>query len=76
MDIKKSLKYVDAQVEDLEKAIFVFENIVRPRYEVDKRILENLREQSLKLGTLMQKLETGEDVTKEEIYDSVPQQFR
>jgi len=76
MDIKKALKFVGAEVEVLEKFVYVFESKMQPRYERDKEILQAMREQHLKLQALMEKEERGEELTQEDIHDAVPEQFR
>ena len=76
MDIKKAIKFVGSQVEDLEKAVYHFESVVHPRFERDKEILAAMREQHLKLQALQEKEERGEELTQEDIYAAVPSQFR
>lgn len=76
MELKQIVTLVDKQIVDFEKALYMYENIVKPRAEADKKILASLREQSIKLGTLVNKLESNEQVTREEIEAAVPPQFR
>jgi predicted transcriptional regulator len=76
MQIKRALGYINRQIEGLEQSTFVYETIVRPRYEADKQILEDLREKALKLASLVEKIDNGEQVTKEEVFSAVPIQFR
>ena len=76
MELKEALKMCEAQIKDFEKALFHYESIVRPRAEADKKILDNLREQYTKLEALQEKLDRGEELTKEEIYNSVPNSLR
>lgn len=76
MDVKKVAKFLDKRIEDLEKANYIYETVVKPRAKRDKEILESMREQRLKLQTLIDKLSRGEEVSQEEFYSAVPSEFR
>ena len=76
MELSKSIKFVSKQVEQLEEATYMFETVVKPRYEVDKGILESLKTQLLKLQSLQEKAKRGEEITVLEINDCVPSAFR
>lgn len=76
MEIKKAKKFIEDRIEELEKTVYSFEQILQPRYDADKKILETLREQHLKMEALMRKIEAGEEVTQQDIYDCIPASFR
>lgn len=76
MQLKQVSDLMDKQIAELEKASYMFDTVVRPRYEADKKILADLRAQSLKIGALMDKLNEGKEVTHEEVTLAVPPQFR
>jgi hypothetical protein len=76
MDVKKASKFIADRIEELEKATFTFEEVLQPRYAADKKILERLRDQHLKLEALLRKVEAGEEVVQQDIYDCVPSSFR
>jgi len=76
MDVKKMIGFMEKQIEGLEQATYMFENVVRPRYERDKAILEEMRQQYLKLQVLKEKFDAGVEVSQEEMQNLVPQSFR
>lgn len=76
MDLNKAEKFINKQIEELEKARYMFETVVQPRYEADKQILESIKQQAMKLKALKEKEAKGEEISVEEIYDAVPIQFR
>jgi len=76
MDMKKALKFLNEQIEQLEKATYMFDTVVRPRYERDREILIKLREQQLKMMAFQEKIARGESVTQDEVYDAIPVGFR
>lgn len=76
MDMKNAIKFVGRQIDELERATYIFETVIKPRAEADKQILEKLRAQHLKLMALKEKSDRGESVTTEDIRDAVPDQFR
>ena len=76
VDMKQALKFIEKQIETFERNVFLFDNVVRPRYEADRKILDSLREQHLKLSALEEKMAKGEEVSTDDIYAAVPSQFR
>lgn len=76
MEIKHAIKYLDQQIEVLEKQLFYFDMVLKPRAEKDKEILSGLKLQAVRIDALSQKMERGEQITDEEIRDAVPQMFR
>jgi hypothetical protein len=54
----------------------MYTNIITPRAQADLKILNNLREQHLKMSALQEKVATGQEVTAEDVYNSVPASFR
>ena len=76
MNIKDAQKLIESEMSVLERGIFTFETVVQPRYEVDKKILRNLKDQHVKIIALAEKIKAGNEVTQQEIYDAVPAAFR
>jgi hypothetical protein len=76
MDIEKSFKYICMQIEILEKQVFYFEIVALPRFQQDKKILFDLKNQAVKIDAIRQKYKNGEVISSEEIIDAVPMQFR
>jgi hypothetical protein len=76
MDGKKAMKFMEGQIAEMEKATYLFETVLKPRYDADKAILEKMRGQYLKLQILMDKIKAGQEVTTDEVNDCVPSQFR
>jgi uracil-DNA glycosylase len=76
MDASKALKYLNKQIEQLEQGKYYFENVVKPRYEQDKLLLEQMREHHVKLQILVEKVKRGEPISTEEYTAAVPSQFR
>jgi len=75
-DLKKAIAFVERQIEELEKTEFMYTNIITPRAQADLKILNSLREQHLKMSALQEKVASGQEVTAEEVYSSVPGSFR
>lgn len=76
MDSKDLVKFYDKQIKELEKAVWVYDTIVRPRFEQDKKTLETVREQYLKLMVLLDKKKRGEQVSNADVVECVPDIFR
>lgn len=76
MDLKKAAKFLDGRIDELERAYYMFQSIVKPRAERDREILEKMREQRLKLEVLLGKKERGEEISQNEFYEAVPSEFR
>ena len=76
MELSDAIKFLSKEVERLEQAAYMYETVVKPRADVDKHILENMRTQLLKLRALQEKASRGEDVTQQDVYDAVPQSLR
>lgn len=76
MDIKRAKKFMTKQIEEMEKSIFTFENVLLPRFEQDRKVLLRLKEQYVKMSAFQEKVDRGETVTNEDVYESVPPQFR
>jgi 5S rRNA maturation endonuclease (ribonuclease M5) len=76
MDSKDLVKFYDKQIKELEKSVWVYETIVRPRFEQDKKTLETLREQYLKLMVLLDKKKRGESISNVEVNECIPELFR
>jgi hypothetical protein len=76
MDVKKAMVYLVKQIEQLEQGTYYFETVVQPRYQTDKKVLEQMREHHSKLQIVADKVKRGEPITKEEYEAAVPAQFR
>jgi hypothetical protein len=76
MEPAEILKFMKKQIAELEKATYMFETMLQPRYAADKKILEQYRAQYIKLDALLQKMQAGEEITLEQMHDCVPVQFR
>lgn len=76
MEIAKAIKFLTDRINELEKQVYVFDTIARPRYEQDLKILADMKRQVVQLDALKQKADSGQDVTADEVYAAVPQVFR
>jgi hypothetical protein len=76
MEIKMAKKLMEKHIEELERVIYTFEHVLRPRYDADRQILERLRHQYIKLDALSQKMERGEEISTEEVTDAIPKELR
>jgi hypothetical protein len=76
MDAKKAKKFLEKKIADFEDAVYTFDNILKPRYEADVKILNELKSQHTKLMVLIDKLGRGEDITNEDFEAAVPKEFR
>ena len=76
MDLKGAIKLCGKEIDDFEKAMFHYDSVVRPRAEADRKILDNLRAQYMKLESLQEKVVRGEEPTQQEIFDAVPESLR
>ena len=76
MDPKDVLKLMAKDIKELESAVYHFEEVLRPRIDADKKVLDNLRTRYTKLQVLVEKLKNKEAVTQEEIAEAVPDALR
>ena len=76
VNIKQAKKEIEKQIKDFESAVYQFETVVYPRFETDKNILTKLKEDWLKSDAIERRLDEGEEVSQEEIYDAIPEAFR
>ena len=76
MELKEAIKLIDKKVKELEVGKYEFETVAIPRYEADKKILETMRSQKLKMQALQSRAEKGEELTQEDIYAAIPPVFR
>lgn len=76
MNIKEVVEFLEGEISELEKGIYIFESLHKPRYEGDRKVLENIRAQHLKMVTLIEKENRGETINQEMIRDAIPPQFR
>jgi len=76
MEPKDAKKFMEKHIGEIERALFTFEHVLKPRYEADKQILERMRQQYIKLDALIQKMASGEEITTEESTDAIPKELR
>jgi hypothetical protein len=76
MRLEDASKYLKKNVDELEKSVFMFDEVVKPRAEADKVILRRLRDQQVKLDALLKKVKAGEEPSIEEFNECVPHAFR
>ena len=76
MDPKDVLKLIDKDIRDMESTVYHFEEVLRPRIEADKKVLDGLRSRKVKLMALLDKLKRKEEVTQEEINEALPESMR
>ena len=89
MKLAAAIAYVDLKIAELEKQLYLFDTVVFPRADQDKRILRQMREQRLKMRALYDKIVVlderkkrgemipkEEEVTTEEYADCLPPAFR
>jgi hypothetical protein len=76
MDEIKAMKFVQKQIEELEKSIFTFENVLLPRYEADRKLTMELKAKYVKLKAFKEKKDRGEEITNEDVYEGIPASLR
>jgi hypothetical protein len=76
MDLKAAEKFISKRVAELEQAVFMFDEILKPRADLDKATLRKLRDQQIKLDALMKKVKAGEQPSIDEFFACVPVAFR
>jgi len=74
--LSESLKFMEKEMKGLAQASYLFENVVVPRANADKAILEQMQMQYKKLEAMLTKVSAGEELSNEEIVDAIPEQFR
>jgi len=76
MEPKEVMKMMAKDVKELEAAVYHFEEVLRPRIEADKKVLDTLRSKLLKLEVLIEKMKNKEPVTQEERNEAIPESLR
>jgi len=76
VNIKELMKTMEKSIKEFETAQYQFESVVYPRYEADKAILHQMKDQYTKIATIARRQKEGEDVSQEDIYDAIPESFR
>lgn len=76
MDPKEVRKLMAKDIKDLEATIYHFEEVLRPRVEADKKVLDTLRAKMLKLDVLLDKMKNKETVTEDEKAAAIPDSLR
>jgi hypothetical protein len=75
VDFKGAIKHMEKNITALEKELYNFETVAMKRYDMDKEILNHLRQDVVKMEALLAKKEAGQDLTAEELAE-IPQSFR
>lgn len=76
MDINEASKFISKRITELEQTVYTFENVMLPRLEQDKKILEQLRGQKVKILMIKQRVDSGEEVSTDDIYQAIPEALR
>lgn len=75
VDFKSMIKHMEKNIIALEKELYNFETVSMSRYEVDKTILSKMRDDVVKMESLVTKKDAGNDLTAEDLAE-IPQAFR
>ena len=75
-DLKSAKDFIEKNIVQLEKQLYLHQTVAMARYEADRKILAEMKTQLLRLDAIEQKQERGEEISMEEIYASVPEIFR
>ena len=75
VDFKGAIKHMEKNITALEKELYNFENVAMKRYEMDKQILNTMRQDVIKMESLLTKKEAGQDLSAEELAE-IPPAFR
>jgi hypothetical protein len=76
MNLKEAQEFLEKEISSLEQGIYTFEMVVRPRYDADKQILRNMKDQHVRLLSLIERVNNKEEITQKDIYDAVPSALR
>jgi len=76
MKLVEAVKYISKQIDELEKSVFTYEEIIKPRAEMDKVMLKKMRDQQIKLEALVRRVKAGEQPSLQEFTECVPAAFR
>lgn len=76
MDMERILTQMMNQIEELEKEIYYFNSVLKPRHEVDETILVKFKKNYLEVEELKKKIDSGEQLSEEEINKFVPVELR
>jgi hypothetical protein len=76
MEINKALKFVSSKIDELEESTYVFEHIMKPRFEEDKKVLNKLKGDYVRMASLQRKIKAKEEVTEEDVTNTLPLEFR
>lgn len=75
MNLEQIQQTMEDSIAELETGVYRYESIVKPRFEKDKELLDDMRDKHIKLMAVIQKAEKGE-ATQQDIMDAVPKQFQ
>jgi len=77
MEPKDALKMMTKDAKDLEATVYHFEEVLTPRIQADKKILDTLRVRITKLKVLIERKKIKDVViTDEEIAEALPASMR
>lgn len=89
MKLDQAIVFVDSKISELEKELYVYDTVVLPRVDEDRKILKAMRDQRVKMAALRDKVEAlnkrrqkGEaipqeqEITTDELMDVLPSSFR
>jgi uncharacterized coiled-coil DUF342 family protein len=76
MNYNEAAKFMRKEIDSLEKSVFMFDEVIKPRAEADRQILYKLRAQEVKLQALITRLKAGEQPSVDEFNECVPASFR
>lgn len=75
VDFKGAIKHMEKNITALEKELYNFETVAMTRYEQDKKILNQMRADVVKMEALLTKKDAGQDLTAEDLAE-IPPSFR
>lgn len=74
--LKDALKFLMKEIKAMSEADFLYNTIVVPRAEADKKILSGMSASKIQIDAILSKIKNKEEVTDEEIVSAIPEQFR
>jgi len=75
-DLKSAKAFIEKNIVQLEKQLYLHQTVAQVRYAADVKILSEMKQQLLRLSAIEEKQERGEEITMEEIFSAVPEVFR
>jgi hypothetical protein len=88
MRLDAAISFTDKKIAEIEQQVFVFDTVLAPRAEADKRILKDLRASRIKMMSLKQRMDalnkrradgevipSEEEISVDELHASLPSAF-